>query len=120
MSRTKRSTAERGYGQQHRRLREEWEQRLDRGQVVVCCRCGRVITSSDRWDLDHHDSDRSKHLGPSHARCNRSAGGRKSARMRRFHARAEAANKVHHPIIPQQIIRERPKALDFFNTRGKR
>jgi hypothetical protein len=120
MSGTKRRSAwQRGYGRQHRELRERWQRRIDRGQAIACVRCGLVIKPDTAWDLDHSD-DRRSHRGPSHARCNRSAGGKKSQRMRRFYARAQAANNAHQPIIPQQTPHPPAKALQFFNTRGKR
>jgi hypothetical protein len=119
MTTKRRSTAQRGYGRQHRELRERWARRIDAGQHIICTRCGLIIKPDQRWDLDHSD-DRRGHRGPSHARCNRSAGGKKSQRMRRFYARAEAANRARQPIIPGQTQHPRAKALDFFGTKNKR
>lgn len=78
----KRSTTERGYGGDHQALRRLWAVIVAEGRAR-CCRCGRPIQPGARWDLDHTD-DRSRYLGPSHARCNRSAGGRKGNIRRRL------------------------------------
>lgn len=65
----------RGYGNDHDRLRAEWAPKVKTGRVR-CARCHIRITPHERWDLGHDDHDRSKHTGPEHAYCNRSAGGR--------------------------------------------
>jgi hypothetical protein len=58
------------YGSAHRALRRVWAPVVAAGGVR-CSRCGDVIAVGDGWDLDHRlDGSR-----PSHARCNRSAGG---------------------------------------------
>lgn len=67
------TTAQRGYGQRHRKLREMWVPRVAAGKVS-CVRCGRLIVPGERWDLGHMDGDRSQYAGPEHARCNRAAG----------------------------------------------
>jgi hypothetical protein len=71
------SAEQRGYGASHRRLRRQWVPRVATGEVP-CARCGLPIERHQAWDLDHDPSDptRSSYLGPSHADCNRSAGGR--------------------------------------------
>ena len=64
----------RGYDANHDRLRADWAPRVATGRIP-CARCGRRIEPQDRWHLDHSD-DRTGYLGPSHERCNTSAGGR--------------------------------------------
>jgi hypothetical protein len=63
------SSAERGYGRAHRQLRARYQR--DGVVGLPCPRCGKAIRPGEPWDLDHDDRDRSKYLGPSHARCNR-------------------------------------------------
>jgi len=97
MARYRASTAQRGYGNDHRRLRAQWARRVAQGGVL-CVRCGLPIPLEwlpcpkchkptqkggyarkgyCGWDLDHHDHDRSAYLGPSHACCNRATAGRR-------------------------------------------
>jgi hypothetical protein len=64
----------RGYDANHDRQRRRVARLVRRGGVT-CARCGQPIDPSDDWHLDHTD-DRAGYLGPSHARCNTSAGGR--------------------------------------------
>jgi len=65
---------QRGYTAAHDRLREKWRPRVEAG-LVDCARCERRILPGETWALDHSD-DRIGYLGPSHKRCNDSAGGR--------------------------------------------
>jgi len=66
------STADRGYGYAHRRLRERWRERVERGEVFCSHpRCGLQILPGQEWDLAHDPMDRSRWLGPQHAVCNR-------------------------------------------------
>jgi hypothetical protein len=65
---------QRGYTAAHDRLRARWKPKVERG-LVDCARCGRRILPGDTWALDHTE-DRTDYLGPSHAACNNSAGGR--------------------------------------------
>jgi len=74
------STTQRGYGQQHRRLRETLRPSVERGEID-CWRCGNRIMPRDAWDLGHSD-DRTEYRGPEHAACNREA-----ARARQLAAR---------------------------------
>jgi hypothetical protein len=76
------STARRGYGVRHTRLRAEWAPKVDAGQVS-CWRCGAWIEPGTPWDLGHDDYDRSKYKGPEHARCNRGAPKRRSRQTAR-------------------------------------
>jgi hypothetical protein len=64
----------RGYGPEHDRLRRRWRPKVEAG-LVDCARCKGRIWLGERWHLDHTD-DRSGYLGPSHERCNTSAGGK--------------------------------------------
>ena len=71
------TTAQRGYGGQHQRLRAQWKPTVDAGQAwchaVVCLKPSRRITPGTAWDLGHTD-DRSAYIGPCHMACNRSEG----------------------------------------------
>lgn len=71
------STAGRGYGARHQRLRAKWATKVAAGGVR-CWRCGEPIDPSEPWDLGHDDKDRSITRGPEHAnRCNRASANRK-------------------------------------------
>lgn len=74
------TTTQRGYGAPHQALRRAWQARIAQ-HPITCTRCGKRITANDEWHLDHED-DRTSYRGPSHAKCNTSAGGRKSAENR--------------------------------------
>lgn len=65
---------QRGYDAGHDRLRAKWKPRVERCEVK-CARCGQLILPLETWHLDHTD-DRTGYLGPSHERCNTSAGGK--------------------------------------------
>lgn len=66
---------QRGYGTAHRRKRASLAEVVARGDVP-CARCGQPIRTTDTWALDHDDQDRNRYIGPSHTRCNNSAGGK--------------------------------------------
>lgn len=83
--RTKGSTAERGYGSAHQRLRKWWTPRVERGEVD-CARCGRWIAPGSEWDLGHDDHDRSRYSGPEHQACNRATSGRRVRRPARINS----------------------------------
>ncbi len=68
------SRESRGYGYEHRTLRKQFERYVEAGQVY-CARCRELIQPGTQWALDHSD-DRASYLGPSHKRCNDSAGGK--------------------------------------------
>lgn len=64
----------RGYDAAHLQERARWKRPVELGEVD-CARCGRRILLGQAWHLDHTD-DRHGYLGPSHAACNTSAGGK--------------------------------------------
>lgn len=80
MALRKRSTAERGYGHQHRLYRENLRPLVESGRAV-CNRCGLPVDPlRDEWHVDHADDRRGYQRNPiAHASCNMSAGGRKGA-----------------------------------------
>jgi len=60
------------YGYDHRKLRRQWQPRVDAGNVVCAHpRCGLPILEGEPWDLGHDPVDRTRWLGPMHRRCNR-------------------------------------------------
>ena len=72
------TTAKRGYGASHQRLRRQIATIVDAGHGF-CTRCGGHIAPGTPWDLDHTD-DRAGYRGPSCASCNRgAASGRRAA-----------------------------------------
>jgi hypothetical protein len=75
------TTTQRGYGGHHQALRKRIAPQVAAGQCI-CSRCGDPIKPGETWDLDHDDQDRSRYLGPSHSRCNRSTAKPKPKRKR--------------------------------------
>lgn len=76
------STAARGYGAEHRKLRAAWKPKVEAGEVT-CWRCGRPIPPGSKWDLGHDDNDRTIYRGPEHrGQCNRRAGALKGNQRR--------------------------------------
>lgn len=73
------NSTQRGYGSAHRTARTRWAARVARG-IVNCARCQQLILPDQPWALDHSD-DRLSYLGPSHATCNNSAGGKNAHRQ---------------------------------------
>ena len=80
------STNDRGYGWKHQCLRAKWTPKVNAGDVD-CWRCGQPIIPGQRWDLGHHDTDRSITIGPEHALArdcpaggNRATAGRRKAK----------------------------------------
>lgn len=69
------TTAQRGYGSRHQRLRNTWAPHINAG-VVSCSRCGDPIAPREPWDLGHSDHDRTVYTGPEHAACNRASASR--------------------------------------------
>jgi hypothetical protein len=78
------STTARGYGADHKAVREHWRPTVEAGYAMChATRClededgrGRAIPPGARWDLGHTE-DRSAWTGPEHQRCNRADGGRR-------------------------------------------
>jgi hypothetical protein len=110
------STAERGYGQVHRKMRERYRPVVEAGEAICarcfipiappgepCPRCGRP-TAKGRpspgmcgWDTGHDDVDRSLHTGTEHSCCNRKAGGRNGGKASARNARAKSWSRQWLP-----------------------
>lgn len=73
------STAARGYGTEHQRIRNAT---LASAYGTACARCGQVMVEGQALDLDHNDT-RDGYRGFSHRGCNRAAGARKGNANRR-------------------------------------
>ena len=85
------STTKRGYGAHHQALRERLHPQVEAG-VVPCARCGELIAPGERWELDHAP-EKLGYLGPSHFKCNRSAGGKLGAAITNCRRAAPPAAK---------------------------
>lgn len=72
--------AARGYGATHYAIRKRLAPVVANGDAV-CTRCGMRIRPGEKWQLDHTD-DRTAWLGPAHAFCNQSAGGKLGAYLK--------------------------------------
>lgn len=74
------TTAQRGYGTAHRKLRKQYEHLVASGEAT-CWRClangltpdQARIDPTQPWDLGHDDHDRTQYRGPEHVTCNRGA-----------------------------------------------
>lgn len=75
----KANTTQRGYGADHRALRDAL---LPHAIGTLCPRCGFIMEADDDLDLGHTD-DRDGYNGIEHAHCNRSAGAILGNEMRR-------------------------------------
>ncbi|MGW6121493.1 AAA family ATPase [Nocardia sp. NPDC055165] len=75
----RKTTTERGYGQDHRKRREALAPIVQSGKAT-CWRCTEAIKPGEPWDLGHDDHDRTRYRGPEHVHCNRAAGGRAGGR----------------------------------------
>lgn len=60
------------YGHFHRKLRREWDARVQTGGVD-CSACGGPIYPGAAWDLGHVPNS-SQYAGPQHRECNRRTG----------------------------------------------
>jgi hypothetical protein len=70
------------YRAAHDRLRRHWELQVEAGNAY-CARCGFLIVAGESFDVDHEDGSLSEYLGVSHSSCNRRAGARRGAALRR-------------------------------------
>lgn len=74
------SATERGYGQEHRKLRKRWAKRVAAGGVR-CWRCDYPINPGDQWDLGHDDHDRTIWRGAECIPCNRGTAANRRRRV---------------------------------------
>ena len=85
------TTAQRGYGPEHTRLRAAWKPKVDAGQVmchaIICLKASRWIVPGSKWHLGH-TSDRTAWTGPEHEQCSTSDGATRGNRMRGDRRRA--------------------------------
>jgi len=78
------SASRRGYGQEHKRLRERWKRIVDAG-AAVCPRCGLLILPGEPWDLGHVDgSAKMLYQGAEHRRCNRATNRRRRLSLQQW------------------------------------
>lgn len=83
------TSAQRGYGYKHQKLRKRVARQVARGEAY-CWRCleeGKTkeeawISPDSNWDLGHDDIDRSLYRGPEHASCNRATSAHRPQRQR--------------------------------------
>jgi hypothetical protein len=71
------SSTARGYGSRHKRLRSEWQARIDSGKNVYCWRCKTKRITGTHWHLGHNDTDRRMYMGPECVPCNTATSGRR-------------------------------------------
>lgn len=80
-----RKTTERGYGSHHRKVRAEWQVKLDSGEAIFCrnpeCLHPGVPVNPHSWDLGHEEGQRGWR-GPEHPDCNRGAPSRRRRKAR--------------------------------------
>jgi hypothetical protein len=69
------TSAQRGYGAAHQRLRADYQRRMDDGERFTCWRCGCAIDPTD-WTLGHCDDDRAMYHGPECPPCDYAVAGR--------------------------------------------
>jgi len=72
------TTTQRGYDNNHKKLRADIQKRMDAGEIFYCWRDGKPIQPGEPWHLGHDDNDRTKYNGPEHQACNTGAPHRKS------------------------------------------
>ena len=74
------TTAERGYGSPHQKLRAKWKPQVDAGMVnchaVICVMSSRWIQPGTPWHLGH-TPDRTGWTGPEHQHCGAADGARR-------------------------------------------
>src|ERR1019366_1902634 len=64
------TSAEKGYGNEHVKARRKWKVKVDGGECT-CAFCGRPIIPGTYWDLSHPFDEKSMPPEPWHRRCNR-------------------------------------------------
>ena len=77
-------TTARGYGARHQKLRNDYKQRMQRGEQFTCHRCGGWVDPAMPWDLGHDDQDRTQYIGPEHRGRECPAGGNRATAGRRI------------------------------------
>ena len=60
------------HGPTHRRRRAQFARHIERGEEILCPRCGQVIGPDQHWDLGHDDVNPQIER-PEHRWCNRAA-----------------------------------------------
>lgn len=85
------TTAERGYGAEHQKLRAQLKRDVVDPGHAYCWRCGGWINSDEPWDLGHDDHDRTKYRGPEHRGRECAAHGNRATNLR---ARREAGPRA--------------------------
>ena len=60
------------YGPKHLRRRREFARRIERGEEIICPRCGSIVGPDQDWDLGHDDYNPAIER-PEHRECNRAA-----------------------------------------------
>lgn len=70
------------YGHKHQAQRRHYE-RLVASGFCACNRCGGLILPDEPWDMGHDDWDDTVYTGPEHQHCNRVAGAKKLAALKR-------------------------------------
>ena len=97
----------------HDRLRRQWALQVEAGNAY-CARCGFLIEQGESFDVDHEDGSLNEYLGVSHSSCNRRAGARRGAALRRarngsaLSAREVAAiRKRHREDVERWYSRDR-------------
>lgn len=86
--------SQRGYGIEHRRMRDAISKAMINGATFDCSRCDGRIMPGEAWHLDHAD-DRQSYAGPAHAACNVAAGYVKARRVL-----AAQWSKARRPVNP--------------------
>ncbi|GAB6938350.1 hypothetical protein JCM11754A_18760 [Isoptericola variabilis] len=82
------------YGAAHQAARRAWKDKLP----LPCTVCGRLVLRGSDWHLDHTD-DGAGYLGPAHAGCNTSKGGRKGGRARARRERHDVATATRRLVL---------------------
>jgi hypothetical protein len=78
------ATVRAGYGAAHKKLRAAYKRDVVDKGVGYCWRCGRWLDPALPWQLGHHDTDRSRYMGPECVKCNCATAGRRPSTTRRW------------------------------------